>query len=315
MYNTAYNKKIADEVDRLNNRYIKHMESDGGYIMNDRDIVRPIPMHMQIKQGREGGASMSQGGSFLDKIPVIGSFANMMGLGDNILDDIEGMGRRRGGYTGYYQQQLAKGMTGRPMMKASGINGGSFLDKIPLVGSFAHMFGLGLGDNMEGGKKKRTTRKTPVKKATKKTKKGGNDFLSLGRSPLKQIPIVGPILSGILGFGEQGELLEGGKKKRATKKGGNDLIDDISGIANMFSMQGDNPLDQLIGHDTAYNISKDIATEHMGLGKKKKMTKAKEGTKKAPSKWIMHVKNYAKSHGMKYNEALKDPKCSKSYKK
>jgi hypothetical protein len=74
-------------------------------------------------------------------------------------------------------------------------------------------------------------------------------------------------------------------------------------------------LDQLIGHDTAYNISKDIATEHMGLGKKKKMTKAKEGTKKAPSKWIMHVKNYAKSNGMKYNEALKDPKCSKSYKK
>ena len=31
--------------------------------------------------------------------------------------------------------------------------------------------------------------------------------------------------------------------------------------------------------------------------------------------WIMHVKNYAAKHGMKYNEALKDPQCKASYKK
>ena len=37
--------------------------------------------------------------------------------------------------------------------------------------------------------------------------------------------------------------------------------------------------------------------------------------KKAPSKWIMHCKEYAKKHNLKYNEALKDPKCRMSYRK
>ena len=31
--------------------------------------------------------------------------------------------------------------------------------------------------------------------------------------------------------------------------------------------------------------------------------------------WITHVKAYAKKHGMKYSDALKDPKCKSSYKK
>jgi hypothetical protein len=39
------------------------------------------------------------------------------------------------------------------------------------------------------------------------------------------------------------------------------------------------------------------------------------GGKRGVSKWITHVKKFAKDHNMKYNEALKDPKCSKSYKK
>lgn len=31
--------------------------------------------------------------------------------------------------------------------------------------------------------------------------------------------------------------------------------------------------------------------------------------------WIVHVKAYAKKHGMKYSEALKHPGCKASYKK
>lgn len=31
--------------------------------------------------------------------------------------------------------------------------------------------------------------------------------------------------------------------------------------------------------------------------------------------WIAHIKAYAKKHGMKYNEAMKDPACKSSYKK
>ena len=31
--------------------------------------------------------------------------------------------------------------------------------------------------------------------------------------------------------------------------------------------------------------------------------------------WVSYVKEYAKKNGMKYNEALKDPKCKAGYKK
>lgn len=31
--------------------------------------------------------------------------------------------------------------------------------------------------------------------------------------------------------------------------------------------------------------------------------------------WIMHVKDYAKKHGMSYRDALKHPGCKSSYKK
>ena len=32
-----------------------------------------------------------------------------------------------------------------------------------------------------------------------------------------------------------------------------------------------------------------------------------------PSKWIEHIKDYAKSNGMSYKDALKDPKCKSAY--
>ena len=34
-----------------------------------------------------------------------------------------------------------------------------------------------------------------------------------------------------------------------------------------------------------------------------------------PNNWINHVKNFAKKHSIKYNEALKHPDCKSSYKK
>jgi hypothetical protein len=39
------------------------------------------------------------------------------------------------------------------------------------------------------------------------------------------------------------------------------------------------------------------------------------GMKGTGNKWIQHVKAYASKHGMKYGEALKDPKCKNSYKR
>jgi hypothetical protein len=39
------------------------------------------------------------------------------------------------------------------------------------------------------------------------------------------------------------------------------------------------------------------------------------GTGKKTNSWIIHVRNYAKSHNMNYFEALKDPKLKEGYKK
>ena len=52
-------------------------------------------------------------------------------------------------------------------------------------------------------------------------------------------------------------------------------------------------------------------------GKKhnKKHGKKSRKLSKSLSNWIMHVKNFAKDHKIKYPEALKHPKCKASYKK
>ena len=53
-------------------------------------------------------------------------------------------------------------------------------------------------------------------------------------------------------------------------------------------------------------------------GKKtKQKRKTIKGTKKKgkAGKWIAHVKSFAKSHKIKFPDALKHPDCKKSYKK
>lgn len=51
---------------------------------------------------------------------------------------------------------------------------------------------------------------------------------------------------------------------------------------------------------------------------KKTVRKTKSKGKKLSktlSKWIMHVKNFAKQHKIKYPEAMKHPKCKATFKK
>ena len=54
-----------------------------------------------------------------------------------------------------------------------------------------------------------------------------------------------------------------------------------------------------------------------GKSKKSKKSKSKKTRKlgKALSNWINHVKAFAKSKGITYPEALKNPLCKKSFKK
>lgn len=49
--------------------------------------------------------------------------------------------------------------------------------------------------------------------------------------------------------------------------------------------------------------------------RKGKMNKSKKMRKGKVSKWITHVKNFARSNKMDFRDALKDPKCKSSYHK
>lgn len=58
----------------------------------------------------------------------------------------------------------------------------------------------------------------------------------------------------------------------------------------------------LVGSETKKKL------EEYGLGKS-------GGAKRAPSKWIEHCRKFAKDHNMKYGEAMKSAECKASYKK
>jgi hypothetical protein len=49
--------------------------------------------------------------------------------------------------------------------------------------------------------------------------------------------------------------------------------------------------------------------------KSKKVKRGKSGKKGKASGWINHVKQYAKKHGIKYPEALKDKNCGVEYRR
>jgi len=62
--------------------------------------------------------------------------------------------------------------------------------------------------------------------------------------------------------------------------------------------------------------SKRVAKRSAKRSAKKPAKKATRGkTKKAPSKWITHVKAFAKKNRCSYKDALSNPKCKAQYKK
>ena len=90
-----------------------------------------------------------------------------------------------------------------------------------------------------------------------------------------------------------------GRRRGGIQTGGNFLDDMFSGISK--------------GLDTVAKGA-DIASK-FGLLKGKGKSKHGGIQTGGANKWVMHVKAFANKHGMKYNEALKDPRCKASYKK
>ena len=73
--------------------------------------------------------------------------------------------------------------------------------------------------------------------------------------------------------------------------------------------QGNETLRKIANTLTGIAGSFDVIKEGAGIKKK-----SNNKIKGMANKWITYVKDYAKKHNMKYNDALKDPKCKAGYK-
>jgi hypothetical protein len=241
MFSTDYNRKIAEQVNQINEDFIKHSKRvnrmGGGGLLNVADVEKTA-------LGRPVGGNSPQ---YLE--------------GGNIFKDI--------------------------FHGIKSIFGGSIPDEL-------------LQDIPEGGKKKVVKKKgkgiyeeddlmedEPVeggrKKYKKKGKKGGVAFP---------------------------EVVEGGKKKRV-KKGGNfldDLVDDVGKVAPLLPLIALGKPKKgvkkggILGIKAPSTFYSDKVSNNPFKGGKK------------TSKWIEHVKKFARDNKLKYNEALKHPKVKSSYK-
>jgi hypothetical protein len=125
------------------------------------------------------------------------------------------------------------------------------------------------------------------------------------------------VAKGMTGGMEMLNEVEGGKKMKGKKKAGRPRK-----IAK--GMEGEGIFSSLLskiglGEGEDENMDMEGGKKKKGLKKARKgkgiTGGAETGGAKKTSPWIAHVKAFAKKHKMKYNEALKDPRCKSSYKK
>ena len=94
------------------------------------------------------------------------------------------------------------------------------------------------------------------------------------------------------GDGEATDAMVGGKKRR------NKSAKKRKGGAKKVAKKSAKKAVKKVGKKSAKKVAK----------------KSTKKTKKAPSKWIMHVKSFAKSRNIKFGDAMKHPDCKKTYK-
>jgi hypothetical protein len=283
MFSNAYNRKIADEVYQLNKKFIQHQKRVGRAMTGGADYM--------VDDNMVGSGWFDDMTSGISK--GINTVLGPVGQVASILTPFMGLGKvgrpRKGkGMTGGAMVGSAmtggKRKVGRPR-KGKGLTGGAEL--------------LNQVQKMDGGKRK-AGRPRKVKGGMEgegifsslldkiglgegemddmeggKRRKKAVYRRKLGKGEMEGEGIFSGLLSKI-GLGE-GEDMEGGKRKAGRPRKGKGM----TGGAMTGGMAG---------------------RAVVGSGRKK------------TSPWIAHVKAYAKKHNMKYNEALKDPKCRASYK-
>ena len=386
----AYNKHIRDQIEAINQKYVKDMEHKG-YMLSDMDITPNVAV-------REGEGILSSGLSLLGlgAAPKVAS-ARVMGgeyMGEGLLDDIGqgfsqgfmlpfkilglGKGKKAGAVSGGVS---TGGRRGRPRKMAGAVSGGeiglnlreqnpnyllasgrkskAMKEGAGILSSVLGAVGLGqVGGAMSGGAMSGGAVSGGRKRGRKsKAMKEGEGILSgllgavgLGkeggavsggmRRKLTTIPynVSGGAVSGgkrgrkskamkegegilssalgLIGLGKEGGAVSGGRMHR--KRGGIQTGGLARAVGSgMGELQGsgffDNVLDKVSSIASTVKKGVDIGKD-LGLlkGKGRKRAGASTGgaVSGGASPWIMHVKAYAKKHGVSYKDALKQAKAT-----
>jgi len=261
MDNNSYNRKIRDEVQAINNKYIRDAESQGN-LVKDMNIT---------KNTLEG---VGRGGSYLGR-PVGGMATGGMATG----------GKKRG----------------RPSKK--NMAGGDWFDDAigiatkvaPLVfGIGSKKGGVSTGGMETGGR--RVGR--PCKKKSGGMETGGR---RVGRPCKKSGSGVLSSLLGAVGLGKEGEKMATGGMETGGCRRGRPCKKNIDGSGMLSSLLG------------AVGLGKEGGVSTGGKKKRGGLSTGGMATGGAKSKWINHVKAYAKKHNVSYKEAMQKAKAS--YKK
>jgi hypothetical protein len=339
MEDNAYNRMIAEQVKRINSKYLID-EMAKGYMVDDKNIIKNSVRGLGRRRGGDWDTQTAllthknvEGGGWFDD--VLGTVAHvaplaMMALGkpkkggkrgrprkggiatggemagegifSSILGSI-GLGKEGGIATG----GIATGGRKRGRPRKGGIatggiatggiaTGGGWLDDVLGTATNLYKKGKSVAEKyaplaQEGYELYKKVQKVRKPKEEKKEEAQQEVAQPMGRRGRR---------------GRRGGIATGGMRQRLNARAVGGAYADLEG-AGWF----DDVLDGVKKvADTAVSVVP-LAMKVMGKGKKGGIA---TGGKKT-SNWISHVKAFAKKHKMKYNEALKDPKCKASYKK
>jgi hypothetical protein len=299
MLDTDYNRKISNQIEEINRKYISHARKIG--LGTQKGLLRVVggsAYQNELNVDRVGGARRRVGRAITG-----GEETQMEGEGifSGLLSDI-GLGKKKG------KGETGAGSTGGRRRRGKGETGAG--NEEPVEGGRRRRRGKGetgagifsglLSDIGLGKKGKGEPILNQVQEGGRRRRRGkGETGAGIFSGLLSDIGL------GKKGKGETGAGGSGGRRRRVGK--GDDNNNSSGGLL------------ETVGH--LLPLAEE-ALPLLALGKKKKGNKSKisdtgagvSGGKKKTSPWIAHVKAFAKQHKMKYNEALKDPKCRASYK-
>lgn len=292
MENTPYNRRIREQIQEINNRFLSHQNAVGREVLEDNLGIPAVPINTKYEGSGLLGMifppaqllGLGEGGEKPSGLDIVNpkktrGRPKKAGIIKTEPKKARGRPKKEAGAkaVGSKSKTVVSGNVGgaRALGRAVGsgkseMEGSGFFDSLASVAPLAM---LALGKPKKGGKRGRPS------------KKAGN--------------------VGVEAMAEQKNLLTGNGKKatKQSKKAGGFFDDIVSSVGNVVKTAADVA-------PSALALAKMMKGK--GIAEEKAGKKGGVKVKKAGS-WIQHVKDYAKKNKISYKDALKEAKAS--YKK